>query len=134
MTRRRKPRPGTPSESAQTLGTDAAITRRDFLGGTLIGSGAALLGMVCPARAQGLTDAWDGFAGVGDYARSNGNVSSVVNAAHGIRDGQYEAGVAAAPLARRALRSGHRRRRVRGPDRGVRISQGPAQRALPGAR
>ena len=97
MTRRRKPRPGTPSESAQTLGTDAAITRRDFLGGTLIGSGAALLGMVCPARAQGLTNAWDGFAGVGDYARSNGNVSSVVNAAHGIRDGQYEAGVAAAP-------------------------------------
>lgn len=94
MTRRRRT---TDPTSQDLLGTDAGITRRDFIGGTLIGSGAALLGMSCPARAQGLTSAWDGFAGVGDYARSNGNVSSVVNAAHGIRDGQYEAKVAAAP-------------------------------------
>jgi spermidine dehydrogenase len=82
--------------SKRSLGADAGITRRDFLGGTLIGSGAALLGMPCPAHAQGLTGAWNGYAGIGDYARSNGNVASVVNAAHGIRDGQYEARIAAA--------------------------------------
>jgi len=86
----------TDSSSRRSLGADASITRRDFIGATLIGSGATLLGMPCPAHAQGLTGAWNGYAGIGDYARCNGNVASVVNAAHGIRDGQYEARIAAA--------------------------------------
>ena len=29
---------------------------------------------------------WDGYAGVGDYARSNGNTDSTTSAAHLIRD------------------------------------------------
>ncbi len=33
---------------------------------------------------------------IGDYARSNGNVASVVNAAHGVRDGIYEKNIASA--------------------------------------
>src|SRR5579871_4191295 len=86
------------SPSNRSLGTGCPITRRDFVGATLIGSGAALLGMPCPLQAQGLTSQWNGYAGIGDYARSNGNVASVVNAAHGIRDGNYEAALAAAPL------------------------------------
>lgn len=79
------------------LGLNAHITRRDFLGSTLIGSGAILLGAAAPAFAQNLTSRWNGYAGIGDYARSNGNIASVVNAAHGIRDGMYEARIADAP-------------------------------------
>jgi len=56
-----------------------------------------LLGAAAPAFAQGLTSGWNGYAGVGDYSRSNGNIASVVNAAHGIRDGIYEAGIESAP-------------------------------------
>lgn len=76
----------------------ASITRRDFIGAALIGSGAALLGAPSPAAAQSLTSQWNGFTGVGDYARSNGNIAAVVNAAHGVRDGIYEAGIASAPM------------------------------------
>src|ERR1700753_3211205 len=75
-----------------------SITRRDFIGSTLIGSGAMLLGAPAPASAQGLTKDWNGYAGIGDYARSNGNVASVVNAAHGVRDGTYESQIASAPV------------------------------------
>lgn len=80
------------------LGLDATITRRDFIGATLIGSGAALLSATAPARAQTLGADWTGYPGVGDYARSNGNTADVVNAAHGVRDGRYEAQLAGAPL------------------------------------
>ena len=70
------------------------ITRRDFVGGTLLGSGLALLAMQAPsavrqAQAQtlaaplaGLGPDWTGPGGLGDYARSNGNTHEVVNAAH----------------------------------------------------
>lgn len=80
------------------LGMDADITRRDFVSGALIGSGALLLGAPSPAAAQGLNPQWDGYAGIGDYARSNGNTAAVVNAAHGIRDQLYEAEMAVVPL------------------------------------
>jgi len=90
-------RPRLIAAEARALGLYSAITRRDFIGSTLIGSGAMLLGAGAPAFAQGLTSAWDGYAGVGDYSRSNGNIASVVNAAHGLRDGIYEAGIESAP-------------------------------------
>jgi spermidine dehydrogenase len=79
------------------LGLDGGIVRRDFIGATLVGSGAMLLGAAAPARAQGLGAEWTGYAGVGDYARSNGNTAEVVNAAHGVRDHRYEAALPAAP-------------------------------------
>jgi spermidine dehydrogenase len=82
----------------RSLGLNAPITRRDFIGATLVGSGAMLLGAPPPSRAQGLTTAWNGYTGIGDYARSNGNIASVVNAAHGVRDGIYAAGIDSAPL------------------------------------
>ena len=90
-------RPGPIGTEARSLGLHSAITRRDFIGSTLIGSGAMLLGAAAPAFSQGLTSAWNGYAGVGDYSRSNGNIASVVNAAHGVRDGIYEAKIASAP-------------------------------------
>lgn len=95
--RRRFNRPGLLGTEARSLGLQSAITRRDFIGSTLIGSGAMLLGAAAPAFAQGLTSAWNGYAGIGDYSRSNGNIASVVNAAHGIRDGIYEARIDSAP-------------------------------------
>jgi len=85
------------------------ITRRDFVGGTLFGAGAALLTMASPgavrtAQAQtvpskmtGLGPDWTGPGGIGDYARSNGNTHEVVNAAHGgIRNQQFDAMLRAA--------------------------------------
>ncbi len=70
------------------------ITRRDFVGGTLAAAGGATLlqglpGAIPAARAQGLTDAWTGPGGIGDYAKANGNTADVLNAAHAIRDGVY---------------------------------------------
>ncbi len=82
-----------------------SITRRDFVGGTLIGSGAALLaakapGLIPRAQAQsiaapltGLDKSWTGPGGIGDYASANGNTHDVVNAAHTFRNGDFEARV-----------------------------------------
>lgn len=92
MTRNKKSRPN-------------SITRRDFVSGTLIGSGAALLaakapGLLPQAQAQtiaapltGLDKSWTGPGGVGDYARANGNTHDVVNAAHTFRNGDFDARV-----------------------------------------
>jgi spermidine dehydrogenase len=67
------------------------ISRRDFVNGTLAGFGAALLSPSVDAAKQASvgvsTDPWTGYGGVGDYAISNGNVASVRDAAHLIRDG-----------------------------------------------
>ena len=64
-----------------TLGPD--VSRRDFINGTLVGAGAALLGAGAPVCAAGrapagkLKDLWTGYGGVGDYANANGNVAAV---------------------------------------------------------
>ena len=69
------------------------ISRRDFINGTLVGFGAALLSSSLPAIAKSekivglFNDPLTGFGGVGDYANSNGNIASVREAAHLIRDG-----------------------------------------------
>ena len=87
-----------------------AITRRDFVGGTLIGSGAALLtanapGLISragaavsdrefpqtiPAPLNTLDESWTGPGGVGDYATANGNTHKVVNAAHTFRNRDFD--------------------------------------------
>lgn len=91
---------------------DQTVTRRDFIGGTLVGSGAALLTAAAPnsltsrAKAQtvdtpmtGLGADWTGPSGVGDYAGKNGNTADVVNAAHGqIRNGELDRRIAQAPV------------------------------------
>jgi spermidine dehydrogenase len=68
------------------------IVRRDFLNFTLLGAGAALLKMPAPAFAA---DTYTGFAGVGDYARSNGDPWPVVEAGHKLRDGAFHLSSAA---------------------------------------
>ena len=81
---------------------DNDITRRDFVKGTLIGSGAVLLTMPAPIAEEAgpggkvaqpgaeTAHPWDGYAGVGDYARANGNTESTTSAAHLIRDKQID--------------------------------------------
>ena len=89
------------------------MTRRDFVGGTLLGSGAALLsanapGLMSKAHAAAnarefpqtmaaplnwLDKAWTGPGGVGDYATANGNTHAVVNAAHTFRNRDFDASI-----------------------------------------
>ena len=91
------------------LGLDARISRRDFVNGALVGAGAAVLGgswrdvAAASASAPHRTanepaaaapgagdDTFTGYGGVGDYARANGDTWPVVQAAHRVRDGQYD--------------------------------------------
>lgn len=76
------------------------VTRRDFVGGTLLGVGSSLLtacapGLLRSAQAQSrpsyelVGSDWTGPGGVGDYSSSNGNTHEVVNAAHSLRDGHW---------------------------------------------
>ena len=73
------------------------ITRRDFVNGTLVGSGAVLLSNLAPGAlsatpgprslADDVGDEWYGYGGVGDYAASHGNTPELINIAHDVRDG-----------------------------------------------
>ena len=65
------------------------ITRRDFLGSTLLGSGAMLLSGLTPAQLLAAADEWSGYGGVGDYAKSNGNTFEVLTAGHKMRDNAW---------------------------------------------
>jgi len=80
-----------------SLGMDRSITRRDFLGSTLLASGAQLLEPLSPAEflAQqpgqslpGTAEDWNGYGGTGDYANSNGNTWEVLSAGHRLRGAQ----------------------------------------------
>ena len=92
-----------PERDDESLGlNDPSVTRRDFLGGAILGTGAALLGMAAPGLLRAaeaaprkpdlpLLDAdWTGPGGLGDYSRSNGNTHEVVNAAHSIWKGDWD--------------------------------------------
>lgn len=90
------------SREDKLLGLGADITRRDFVGGALLGAGAGLLlasapGLARKANAQtlgvpltGLGPKWTGPGGVGDYRAANGNTHEVVNDGHGVRNGAFE--------------------------------------------
>src|SRR5688500_6440783 len=61
------------------LGLHEPISRRDFLNGTLVaGAGLLLHGQAPAAPPPG--DDWNGYGGVGDYRRSNGNTWEVMTA------------------------------------------------------
>jgi spermidine dehydrogenase len=65
------------------------ITRRDFLNGTLLASGAALVSAACPFQLMAEED-WNGASGVGDYAGANGNTHQVMADGHMIRDHSFD--------------------------------------------
>src|SRR5215472_5035797 len=87
------------SRAEKALGLNQDITRRDFLNSTLLASGGMLLSPVSPAQmlaqeqnhpSDSVSDDWTGYGGVGDYANSNGNTTTVFEAGHRIRDGEFE--------------------------------------------
>jgi len=84
------PKPKSHSTGDAALGMNSRITRRDFVGSTLLASGALLLGPSTPAEILASKDEFTGYGGVGEYAKSNGNTLDVVEAGHTIRDGVYD--------------------------------------------
>ncbi len=78
------------------LGMHAPISRRDFLNGTLLASAGLVLGRHGQAPAVSPADAWNGYGGVGDYARAHGNMYDVMTTAHRMRDGEFERAIAGA--------------------------------------
>jgi spermidine dehydrogenase len=84
MTERRSAQSGD-----QALGMGRAITRRDFLGSTLLASGAMLLESATPAELLAARDEFTGYGGIGEYHTSNGNTLEVLEAGHAIRDKTY---------------------------------------------
>jgi spermidine dehydrogenase len=77
--------------SERDLGLDTRITRRDFLDASLLGAGGMLLRQPAPlaaSHAPADNPEWDGYGGVGDYARSHGNTWETITAAHDLRDGK----------------------------------------------
>jgi spermidine dehydrogenase len=69
---------------------NSPITRRDFLGSTLLASGAALLDGLTPAQLVAASDDWTGYGGIGEYRRSNGNTLEVLQAGHQMRDRAHD--------------------------------------------
>lgn len=84
----------TEEKPSAALGIDQPIARRDFLNNTLVASGAALLAGLSPrqvlAQPGGNGLGWSGYSGEGDYKDANGNTEPVINAAHSMRDGNYD--------------------------------------------
>jgi spermidine dehydrogenase len=85
MPKSKEPQPGD-----DLLGMNAGITRRDFLGSTLLASGALLLEGIAPDGLRAVADELSGYGGVGEYSRSNGNTLEVLLAGHKMRDGVYD--------------------------------------------
>jgi spermidine dehydrogenase len=86
-------------EERNRLGLDTPITRRDFVNGALVSAGGVMLGTQSAGSLRASTPATDtftGYGGVGDYAKANGNTWPVVQAAHRLRDGAYDASALAA--------------------------------------
>lgn len=84
MPKRKSQKPGD-----KALGMHAPITRRDFLGSTLLASGAALFDSLTPRQILAQNDEFTGYGGVGEYSSSNGNTLPVLQAGHKIRDNVY---------------------------------------------
>lgn len=86
------------------LGMDCPITRRNFVNGALTAAGAAVIGVdkgvaaVADAANMPSGSVWTGPGGQGDYRWSNGNTEVVRDAAHGVRDGDYDEVSNGAPI------------------------------------
>src|SRR5882672_6447719 len=73
-----------------SLGLTSGICRRDFLNGTLLAAGGALLGPDSPAQLFAQSGGWGGYTGEGDYQNSNGNTEEVMRIGHSVRDGAFD--------------------------------------------
>jgi len=83
--------------SEDRLGLHEPISRRDFLNGTLLAGAGLVLGCNGHAPASlSPADAWDGYGGVGEYARAHGNMYDMMTMGHRLRDGAFEQAMASA--------------------------------------
>jgi spermidine dehydrogenase len=80
--------------AANSYDMTSQITRRDFLGSTLLASGAALLDGATPIELLAAQDDWSGYGGVGEYRHSNGNTLEVLQTGHQMRDHAYDSAAA----------------------------------------
>jgi spermidine dehydrogenase len=78
------------SKFDKVLGMGENISRRDFLDGALLASGAGLITASAPIAALAQSTGWDGYSGEGDYKGSAGNTDEVMHAAHAVRDGAFD--------------------------------------------
>ena len=107
------------------------ITRRDFIGSTLVGAGSTLMATRSPGLSAAdrpefsalLGSEWTGPGGIGDYAASNGNTAEVVNAAHAMSTGQFIDAVAEAKDTGETFDLGRSRRWFFRPERGIYLSK-----------
>jgi spermidine dehydrogenase len=68
------------------LGMDRKITREDHVSEPMLAEGDGK-----GPRIYGLTaEDWNGYSGIGDYSRANGNTHATMAAGHGIRDSLYD--------------------------------------------
>ncbi len=75
---------------SKILGMQEPISRRDFLDGALLASGAALLTGMTPQEVTAQSAGWTGYTGEGDYQGTAGNTEEVVHNAHAVRDGKFD--------------------------------------------
>lgn len=87
------------NDTPRSLGMDSNITRRDFLDGVVVGTGATLIGAAAPMASakkapspmSGLTEEWTGPGGIGDYKHANADTHLEVNAAHeAVRNREFD--------------------------------------------
>jgi spermidine dehydrogenase len=87
------------SKLDKELGLNSAITRRDFVYGSTLVIGGALVGcgksedvkVAAPGDFSfDVGDSWYGPGGVGDYASSHGNTPDLIQTAHQIRAGRFD--------------------------------------------
>jgi spermidine dehydrogenase len=88
------------SKIDKELGLDATITRRDFVYGSSLVLGGAVVGCSEENNYQpnaysdysfDVNSDWYGPGGIGDYANSHGNTPQLIKTAHEIRSGKYNA-------------------------------------------
>src|SRR5919108_2678467 len=78
------------------LGMRVPITRRDFLNGTLLAGAGLIFGGGRDTRIPPTispADAWNGYGGIGDYARAHGNMYDMITTGHRMRDGGFESAI-----------------------------------------
>ena len=86
------------------LGLNQPITRRDFvygssllLGGAIIGSGnASNISKSGGNYSFELGSDWYGPGGIGDYSQSHGNTPGLIKTAHEIRSGRFKSSISSA--------------------------------------
>ena len=78
------------------LGMHEPISRRDFLNGTLLASAGLAFGPRLQPPSLSPAEAWNGYGGVGDYARAHGNMYDVMTTAHRMRDGEFDRAISTA--------------------------------------